>query len=142
MAGEEQRERRKSKSGYIIMLDGGLDSWRSKRQSTVVLSSTEAEYVALPFSRRGSNVAYSSPGDDQSAQTNAEKQGNIAVQALMEDVAQKRRRKRALTELDLVIESLPKSVDMRGYNRDSIALAHNNLVFQQGRNTSNMAITI
>lgn len=89
MAGEEQRERRKSKSGYIIMLDGGPDSWRSKSQSIVVLPSTKAEYVALLFSRRGSNVAYSSPGDDQSAQINAERQGNIAFQALMKDLPNK-----------------------------------------------------
>lgn len=34
-------------SGYIITLAGGAISWYSKRQNTTVLSSTEAEYVAL-----------------------------------------------------------------------------------------------
>ena len=38
---------RKSVSGYIFMLSGGPISWRSKKQTTVALSTAEAEYVAL-----------------------------------------------------------------------------------------------
>lgn len=38
---------RRSTSGYLCKLGGGTISWRSKRQSIVALSSTEAEYVAL-----------------------------------------------------------------------------------------------
>jgi len=38
---------RKSTTGYVFYLSGGLISWSSKRQSTVALSSTEAEYMAL-----------------------------------------------------------------------------------------------
>src|SRR5271163_2532660 len=38
---------RKSTSGYLFYLAGGVISWSSKRQPTVVLSSTEAEYMAL-----------------------------------------------------------------------------------------------
>ena len=40
-------EDRRSTSGYLFMLMGGLLCWTSKRQSTVALSSTEAEYMAL-----------------------------------------------------------------------------------------------
>ena len=38
---------RKSTSGYLFQLGGGIISWRSKRQNIVALSSTEAEYISL-----------------------------------------------------------------------------------------------
>ena len=37
---------RKSTLGYVFTLSGGAISWSSKKQSTVALSSTEAEYIA------------------------------------------------------------------------------------------------
>ena len=38
---------RKSTSGFVFKLAGGAVSWQSKRQATIALSSTEAEYLAL-----------------------------------------------------------------------------------------------
>jgi len=40
-------ETRRSTSGYVFVLNGGCITWRSKKQRTVALSSTEAEYMAL-----------------------------------------------------------------------------------------------
>ena len=38
---------RKSTSGYIFKIGGNTVTWRSKKQSTVALSTAEAEYIAL-----------------------------------------------------------------------------------------------
>lgn len=46
------KESRKSTSGYIFMLNGGPVSWCSKRQPTLALSSTEAEYIALTLAAK------------------------------------------------------------------------------------------
>lgn len=46
------KESRKSTSGFVFMLNGGPVSWCSKRQSTVALSSTEAEYIALTLAAK------------------------------------------------------------------------------------------
>src|SRR5687767_3050202 len=43
---------RRSVSSYIFKLHGGAISWSSKCQPTVVLSSTEAEYMALTHSTK------------------------------------------------------------------------------------------
>jgi hypothetical protein len=43
---------RKSISGYSFMLGGGAIAWSSRKQSTVVLSSTEAEYIAATHATR------------------------------------------------------------------------------------------
>lgn len=46
------KESRRSTSGFIFMLNGGPVSWCSKRQATVALSSTEAEYIALTLAAK------------------------------------------------------------------------------------------
>lgn len=43
----EDRDDRKSTSGYLCKLGDGIISWKSRKQATVLLSSTEAEYKAL-----------------------------------------------------------------------------------------------
>lgn len=43
----ECRIDRKSNSGYIFQLNGGTVSWCCRKQKTVALSSTEAEYIAM-----------------------------------------------------------------------------------------------
>ena len=45
-------DHRKSTSGYVYTFAGGAISWRSKKQSTVALSSTEAEYVATALAAK------------------------------------------------------------------------------------------
>jgi len=41
------RESRQSTEGNIFIVTGGLVSWKSKCQETVVLSIVEAEYIAF-----------------------------------------------------------------------------------------------
>lgn len=43
---------RKSTSGYVFRFNGGAISWRSKLQSVVAASSTEAEYIAQAYAAR------------------------------------------------------------------------------------------
>jgi hypothetical protein len=43
---------RKSTTGYIFMMNGGPISWTSKKQTTVALSTMEAEYMALSDASR------------------------------------------------------------------------------------------
>ena len=40
-------DNRRSTSGYVFMLAGAAVSWKSRRQPTVALSSTEAEYMVV-----------------------------------------------------------------------------------------------
>jgi hypothetical protein len=39
-------EDRRSTTGFVFMIGGGAISWSSKRQPTIALSTTEAEYMA------------------------------------------------------------------------------------------------
>lgn len=43
----ENREERKSNSGFVFKVFGGTVSWSCRKQSCVALSSTEAEFIAL-----------------------------------------------------------------------------------------------
>ena len=44
--------KRKSTSGYVFIMFGGAISWQSKKQSTIALSSTEAELMAITSSTK------------------------------------------------------------------------------------------
>ena len=73
------------------MLNGGPVSWCSKRQSTVALSSTEEEYIALTLAAKESTwlrlllteLGLLQP-DDQHAKINV-REGNSSADALLED---------------------------------------------------------
>jgi hypothetical protein len=64
-------EDRKSTGGYAIFLGLGAVSWSSKKQTTVALSSTESEYIALSEAAKeimwmreflsGMNIEYEEP---------------------------------------------------------------------------------
>ena len=49
-------ETRRSHTGYVLMLNGGAISWKSRRQDSVALSTSEAEYMAA--SQCGQDVLY------------------------------------------------------------------------------------
>lgn len=46
------KESRKSTSDFVFILNGGCVSWCSKRQPTVALLSTEAEYITLTLAAK------------------------------------------------------------------------------------------
>jgi hypothetical protein len=50
------QDTRRSHTGYVLMLNGGAISWRSRRQDSVSLSTSEAEYIAA--SQCGQEVVY------------------------------------------------------------------------------------
>jgi len=49
-------ETRQSHTGYILMMNGGPISWKSRRQDNVSLSTSEAEFVAA--SQAGQEAIY------------------------------------------------------------------------------------
>jgi hypothetical protein len=49
-------ETRRSHTGYVLMLNGGPISWKSRRQDSVALSTSEAEYMAASLC--GQEVVY------------------------------------------------------------------------------------
>lgn len=54
----EDRHERKSTTGYLFKLGMGIISWRSRKQKTISLSSTEAEYMAMSDSCREAKWVY------------------------------------------------------------------------------------
>nr|GFB66575.1 hypothetical protein [Tanacetum cinerariifolium] len=43
---ETDRDDTKSQTGYVFVLNGGAEVWKSSKQSTTVQHATEAEYIA------------------------------------------------------------------------------------------------
>ena len=113
------KKSRKSTSKYIFMLNGGPVSWCSKRQSTVALSSTEAEYIALTLAAKEATwlrlllteLGLLDP-HDQHAQIKIT-ESNSCAKAIAEDV-------------DIARERGPGPlIPLKGDNQGSIALRYN-----------------
>ena len=49
---QDKDSHRKSTSGYVFIMCGGAVSWQSKKQSTIALSSTQAELMAITSSTK------------------------------------------------------------------------------------------
>ena len=114
------KESRKSTSGYIFMLNGGPVNWCLRRQATVALSSTQAEYIALTLAAKEATwlrFFLTELGllevNDQHAEINV-RQVNTGVKTLKENIAQ--------------LPPRGDSINMKGDNQGSITLA-DNLVF-------------
>ena len=74
----------KSTSGYVFQMGGGAITWRSKKQTTIALSSTEAEYVALSEAGREAcwlRSLFEELGENQSLPTliKGDNDGSIAM---------------------------------------------------------------
>ncbi|XP_055527164.1 uncharacterized protein LOC129719780 [Wyeomyia smithii] len=90
---------RRSVSGYVFLQNGGAVSWNSKRQSTVALSTTEAEYMALStatqeamwwkgflFELHGTNQALMLKCDNKSAINLAEREVGYSARSKHIDI--------------------------------------------------------
>ena len=119
------KESRKSTSGFIFMLNGGPVSWCSKKHSTVALSSTEAEYIALTLTAKEAiwlRLLLIKLGllqlDEKHALIKVSEQ-NTSVQAIDKDLDFERGGGGKSKS------STPIVIPLKGDNQGSIALAHN-----------------
>lgn len=117
------KESRKSTSGYIFMLNGGPVSWCSKRQSTVALSSTEAEYIALTLASKEATwlcLLLTELGllqtGDQHAEIKIVKSNSCALAIANNRIAQGGKEGQP---------ALSRAIPLKGDNQGSISLAHN-----------------
>lgn len=122
------KESRKSTSGFIFMLNGGPVSWCSKKQSTVALSSTEAEYIALTLAAKEATwlrllteLGLLQP-DQQHALIKVSEH-NTSVQAIQDDLVIARGGDEMTKEGKG--PAAPIVIPLKGDNQGSIALAHN-----------------
>ena len=140
------KDSRKSTSSYIFMLNGGPVSWCSKRQATVALSSTEAEYIALTLAAKEATwlrLLLTELGllkaEDQHAKINVSK-GNSSIQALKNNIRAREERENQKiptssespatnvivdTFKPIAIDESTDPISMKGENQGSISLAHN-----------------
>ena len=122
------KESRKSTSGFIFMLNGGPVSWCSKRQPTVALSSTEAEYIALTLAAKEATwlrLLLTELGLLQPDQQHAlikVSGGNTCAQAIQQDRVIARGGGSESGVSDGVGDIV---IPLKGDNQGSIALAHN-----------------
>ncbi len=122
------KESRKSTSGFIFMLNGGPVSWCSKRQPTVALSSTEAEYIALTLAAKEATwlrLLLTELGLLQPGQQHAlikVSQNNTCVHAIQQDLDDERGGK---NELAGSSDGTTIVIPLKGDNQGSIVLAHN-----------------
>lgn len=112
------KKSKKSTSGYIFMLNGGPVGWCSKRQATVALSSTEAEYITLTLAAKEATwlrLLLTELGlleaNDQHAELNVRHE-HTGVKTLKKDLAEP-------------APSQNNAVSMKSDNQGSIALARN-----------------
>lgn len=130
------KESRKSTSGFIFMLNGGPVSWCSKRQPTVALSSTEAEYIALTLAAKEATwlrlllteLSFLQP-DDQHAKINVV-EGNSSASALLEDDTIRGGEAKQTPVSEATPEGresnlISSTIPLKRDNQGSIALAHN-----------------
>lgn len=144
---------KKSTSGFIFMLNGGPVSWCSKRQATVALSSTKAEYVALTLAateatwmrlllteiglldKQGQyaeiKVLQGSKGTEQIKADAIGQEGEVSSSPLANTAAPAPNNENPLSPSSPTPQqanSNPTQMPLKGDNQGSIALAHN-LVF-------------
>lgn len=146
------KDSRKSTSGYIFMLNGGPVSWCSKRQPTVALSSTEAEYIALTLAAKEATwlrLLLTELGllkaEDKHAKINVSER-NSSVQTLKDDIRARGEEEFSTSSESQTVNAFPTSsesraantlfepividestdpISMKGDNQGSISLAHN-----------------
>ena len=126
------KDSRKSTSGFIFMLNGGPVSWCSKKQATVALSSTEAEYIALTLAAKEATwlrlllteLGLLQP-DDQHALIKVLEQ-NTSAQAIQANLSIERGGETESSEkgIERGVED-EIVIPLKGDNQGSIALAHN-----------------
>lgn len=101
------------------MLNGGPISWCCKRQATVALSSTEAEYTALTFAAKEATwlqLPLTELGVLEANQQHAEikfSENNLCMQAVNSDLN------------NLNPDGADSTVSLKGDNQGSLALAYN-----------------
>lgn len=132
------KESRKSTSGFIFMLHRGPVSWRSKRQSTVALTSTEAEYIALTLAAKEATwlrlllteLGLLKPGEQHALIKISEQ--NTCAQAIHQDLednacgGEERPTTEPATSITIPTEPATSiTIPLKDDNQGSISLAHN-----------------
>ena len=120
---------RKSTSGFIFMLNGGTISYAYKKQAVVILSSTEAEYVALSLVAREATwlrlllteLGLLTP-NDQFAEIHID-ENNKCAEAILSPNSTLHNQEH-VPDQSFSSHNL-SSIDLKGDNQSSISLANN-----------------